>query len=122
MFRDFLICFPTAQKNKRILLHGDVFREYLYPDIASQPTRLNWDNYSEDEQPFPTTFEDCRETCDALKDCVQFSFREGACYTSAKPRLGNPKPDSNAASGWLTSRIRGMMDKKGMCRKPDYGE
>ncbi|KAJ6157586.1 hypothetical protein N7470_005178 [Penicillium chermesinum] len=37
----------NSQKNKRILLHGDVFREYLYPEIASQPMRSNWDNLSE---------------------------------------------------------------------------
>lgn len=109
------------QKNKRVLLHGDVFREYIFPEIASQPSRLKWDNLSEDTQPFATSVEACRENCDAQKDCVQFSFRDGTCYTSSKPRLGNPKPGSDSVSGWSPKRIRKMMENKGLCRKPDFG-
>jgi hypothetical protein len=51
---------------------------------------------------------------------VQFGFRDKTCFTSGNPRLGNPRRD--AASGWLTSRIRTMMDKKGLCRAPEFGK
>ncbi|KAJ5652304.1 hypothetical protein N7507_009730 [Penicillium longicatenatum] len=110
------------EKNKQILLHSDVFREWLYPEMATQPTRLNWDNFSDEEQPFATTFEDCREVCDIQKKCVQFSFRDGTCFTGSRPRLGVSRTGGSTASGWLTSRIREMMDVSGICRAPNYGE
>ncbi|KAJ5910025.1 hypothetical protein N7504_004668 [Penicillium tannophilum] len=109
-------------KNKHILLHSDVFREWLYPEMATQPTRLNWDNFSDEEQPFATTFEDCREVCEVSKKCVQFSFRDGTCFTGYRPRLGVSQTSGSVASGWLPSRIREMMDAIGICRAPDYGE
>ncbi|KAJ5820327.1 hypothetical protein N7474_005918 [Penicillium riverlandense] len=107
------------RKNKYTLLHSDLFREYLYPEIATQPTRLDWDNNAEDDQPFATSFEDCREVCEAQKGCVQFVFKGGSCYTGGNPRLGNKASD--AVSGWLTTRIRKMMDNKGLCSAPDWG-
>ncbi|KAJ5772250.1 hypothetical protein N7520_002779 [Penicillium odoratum] len=110
------------EKNKNILLHSEVFREWLYPEMASKPTRLNWDNFSDEDQPFATTFEDCREVCDIQKTCVQFSFRDGTCFTGSRPRLGISRPGGNAASGWLPSRIRDMMDASGFCRAPEYGD
>ncbi|KAJ5930524.1 hypothetical protein N7466_006017 [Penicillium verhagenii] len=109
-------------KNKRILLHSDVFREWLYPEMLAQPTRLDWDNFSDEEQPYATTFEHCRQVCETEKKCVQFSFRDGTCFTGNRPRLGVSRPGSNAASGWLTSRVRGMMDVSGSCRAPEYGD
>ncbi|CAG8926357.1 unnamed protein product [Penicillium salamii] len=107
-------------KNKRILLHGDLFREFIYQEIITQPTRLNWDNLASDEQPFAHSFEDCRILCDAQKTCAQFTFRDNKCFTSANPRLGNAASD--ATSGWITGRIRELTEKKGMCRKPDFGD
>ncbi|CAI7673165.1 unnamed protein product [Penicillium bialowiezense] len=110
-------------KNKRILLHGDLFREYIYQEIATQPTRLNWDNLAADEQPFAHSFEECRIICDAHKTCAQFVFRDNACFTSSNPRLGNAVPSGgDATSGWITGRIRDLTEKKGLCRKPEYGD
>ncbi|KAJ5886653.1 uncharacterized protein N7473_009327 [Penicillium subrubescens] len=106
-------------KNKRILLHSDVFREYIYPELASHPTRTNWDNLAADEQPHATNVEDCREVCDLQKECVQFSFRDNKCFTSSNPRLGSPNP--NASSGWSTSRIHEKMDQSGICKAPEFG-
>jgi hypothetical protein len=73
-----------------------------------------------DEQPFAKTFEDCRLICETEKSCVQFAFREDKCYTSHNPRLGNALGDTT--SGWIPSRIRDMTQKKGLCRKPDFGD
>ncbi|KAJ5116307.1 hypothetical protein N7456_000655 [Penicillium angulare] len=108
-------------KNKRILLHSDLFREWLYPEMATQPLRQGWDNLSDEEQPFVTSFEECRDICGVQKTCVQFAFRDGACFTSPRPRLGVSRPNTNTASAWFTSRIRTMMDKNGLCRAPEYG-
>ncbi|KAJ6111998.1 hypothetical protein N7523_008059 [Penicillium sp. IBT 18751x] len=108
------------EKNKRLLLHSDLFREFIYPEIAVSPSRLSWDNLSGEEQPFAKSFEDCHEICDAQTTCVQFTFRENTCFTSSNPRLGSPH--RNAASGWLTGRIRTMMDQKGLCRAPEFGD
>ena len=112
--------YSPPQKNKHILLHSDLFRELIYPEITTSPTRVNWDNLAGEEQPFATSFEDCGEICDAQKNCVQFSFRDNTCFTGSNPRLG--KPHRDATSGWLTSRVRMMMDKKGLCRSPEFGK
>ncbi|CAG8898836.1 unnamed protein product [Penicillium egyptiacum] len=109
-------------KNKRILLHGDLFREYISPEINTQPTRPNWNNMANEDQPFAHTFEDCRLICQTQTSCVQFAFREGKCFTSPNPRLGQAVPSGDATSGWITSRIRDMTEKKGLCRKPDFGD
>ena len=53
------------------------------------------------------------------KTCVQFAFRDNTCFTAGNPRLGN-KHAGGAASGWFTSRIREMMDKKGTCKAPEF--
>ncbi|KAJ5210839.1 hypothetical protein N7491_010650 [Penicillium cf. griseofulvum] len=108
-------------KNKHILLHGDLFREYISTEISSQPKRQNWNNMASDDQPFAKTFEDCRLICETEKTCVQFAFREDKCYTSHNPRLGNPV-SGDATSGWIPSRIRDMTQKMGLCRKPDFGD
>lgn len=109
------------QKNKRILLHSDVFREYIYPEIASLPTRSSWDNLSSEDQPFAETFEDCRQVCEVQKTCMQFAWRGGVCYTNSRPRLGNPSPTGDSTSGFIPSRIRELMDKNGICRTPEFG-
>ncbi|KAJ5233835.1 uncharacterized protein N7469_005601 [Penicillium citrinum] len=108
-------------KNKRLLLHSDVFREYIYPDIASLSTRSNWDNLSDEDQPFAQTFEDCRQICEARKTCMQYSWRGGKCYIGSRPRLGSSSPTGDSTSGFLTSRIRELMDKQGICRAPEFG-
>ncbi|KAJ5780417.1 hypothetical protein N7457_005577 [Penicillium paradoxum] len=109
-------------KNKRILLHSDLFREYIYQEIATQPTRLSWNNLASDEQPFAHSFDDCRTICEAQKTCVQFSFRADTCWTSSSPRLGKLVSDKDATSGWIIPRIRSLTESKGVCRKPDYGD
>lgn len=108
-------------KNKRLLLHSDVFREYIYPDIASLSTRSSWDNLSNEDQPFAETFEDCRQVCEVEKSCMQYAWRGGACYISSRPRLGNSSPTGDSTSGFMTSRIRELMDKSGVCRNPEFG-
>lgn len=111
-----------SQKNKRILLHSDLFRDYIYPQMVTQPIRQTWDNLSGDEQPFAKTVDDCRETCDVEKSCVQFSFRDGKCFTGPHPRLGNPSPLSDlAVSGWMPARIKKMVEEKGFCRGAEFG-
>ncbi|CAI7578671.1 unnamed protein product [Penicillium glandicola] len=109
-------------KNKRILLHGDLFREYIFPEISAQPTRQNWNNMADEEQPFAHSFADCQLICETMTICAQFAFRENTCYTSPSPRLGHAVPGVDATSGWMTSRIRDMTEKKGLCRKPDFGD
>ncbi|KAJ5124156.1 uncharacterized protein N7515_007981 [Penicillium bovifimosum] len=109
-------------KNKRILLHADLFREYIYPEIATQPTRLNWNNLADEDQPFAHSYEDCRTVCEVQKSCTQFVYRDNACFTSPKPRLGHAVSGGDATSGWIVPRIRDAMESKGLCRKPDFGD
>ncbi|CEJ57123.1 hypothetical protein PMG11_05828 [Penicillium brasilianum] len=107
-------------KNKRILLHSDVFREYLFPEIAAHPTKPDWDNLAADAQPFASSYDDCRDVCELQKECVQFSFRDNTCFTSSNPRLGSANPA--ASSGWLMSRIHEKMEASGICKAPEFGE
>ncbi|KAJ5306341.1 hypothetical protein N7508_005356 [Penicillium antarcticum] len=110
-------------KNKRLLLHSDLFREYIYQEIATQPVRLNWDNAANEDQPFAKTFEDCREVCEVSKACMQFSFRDQKCFTASRPRLGNSAAVSaDSTSGWIVPRIKGLMEKTGYCRNPEFGD
>lgn len=77
---------------------------------------------ADEEQPFAHTPDDCRLICETQTTCVQFAFREDKCFTSLNPRLGHAVPGGVATSGWNTSRIRDMTAKKGVCRKPDFGD
>ncbi|KAF7718711.1 N-acetylgalactosaminide beta-1,3-galactosyltransferase [Penicillium ucsense] len=106
-------------KNKRILLHSDVFRDLLYPEMVMNPARTGWDNLSTDEQAPATSFEECRQICNRLKECTQFSFRDQSCFTNRTPRLGSAH--SNAVSGWLVDRIRDKMEKSGFCKSVEWG-
>lgn len=75
-----------------------------------------------EEQPFAQTVEDCRLLCETHKSCVQYAFREDKCFTSPNPRLGHAVSSGDVTSGWITSRIRGMVEKSGLCPKPDFGD
>ncbi|KAJ5885078.1 hypothetical protein N7495_009588 [Penicillium taxi] len=108
-------------KNKRILLHSDMFREFIFPQIAAHPSRLNWDNFSEQEDLVASTFEECEALCETKPLCVQYSFRDGKCFTNDRPRLGVSPKHGQSTSGWLTSRIRNIMDEKGLCRQSEFG-
>ncbi|KNG47087.1 glycosyltransferase family 31 protein [Stemphylium lycopersici] len=75
------------QDGKTNLLHGDVFKEYILPQIAARVD--NWDNLSMDVEPDEAgPFEKCQLVCEAKADCLQFSYAAGKCSTSTQAILG----------------------------------
>lgn len=79
----------VKQKQTTLLLHGEVFKELIYPNLSSY--RDNWDNLSDEEHSEITTFDDCQTLCKDKSDCAQFSFRSGSCFTGRTPKLGTAR-------------------------------
>ncbi|KAL3464345.1 hypothetical protein BJX64DRAFT_95301 [Aspergillus heterothallicus] len=106
-----------AKSSKPILLHSDVFRELIYPELSN--VRDSWDNLCDQEQPTLSTFQECQEYCEDTTECVQFVIRRGTCYTGSTPRLGSS--NSDARSGWLVKKVEKMVDQAPKCPRPDFG-
>ncbi|KIA75921.1 hypothetical protein HK57_00282 [Aspergillus ustus] len=106
-----------AKSSKPILLHSDVFKELIYPELSN--VRDSWDNLCDQEQPTLSTFQECQEYCEDTTGCVQFVMRGGTCYTGSTPRLGSS--NSDARSGWLIKKIENMLDQAPKCSRPDFG-
>ncbi|THC89348.1 hypothetical protein EYZ11_011201 [Aspergillus tanneri] len=102
---------------KTVLLHKDVFKELIYPDLSD--VRDNWDNLSDEEQLVVSSFNDCKSICTNDPGCVQFAYRGGKCFTGKTPRLGVRNPE--AQSGWIVRRVKDMMDHALPCSKPSFG-
>lgn len=109
---------PSRQSRKTVLLHSEVFRERLYPEITAE--RSNWDNLSGDiHSPSIDTWEDCQALCASVPACLQYSWRGKRCFTNKSPRLGQGHAD--ARSGWVVRRINGLVAAAPKCKKPDFG-
>lgn len=108
----------TEQSKKTILLHGDVFKERIYPELSSD--RAYWDNLSTDEHSVSVdTYEDCQALCATSPQCLQFTFRAGRCFTGKTPKLGGDSRD--ASSGWMMKRVDNLLKKAPKCKKPEFG-
>ncbi|KAL4800549.1 hypothetical protein BDV19DRAFT_72364 [Aspergillus venezuelensis] len=106
-----------AKGSKPLLLHSDVFKELIFPELSS--VRDNWDNLSDQEQPTLITFQECQSYCEGAVDCVQFVMRDSKCYTGATPRLGSK--NLGVRSGWILNKIEKMVEQAPKCPRPDFG-
>ncbi|KAL1971358.1 hypothetical protein VTN77DRAFT_310 [Rasamsonia byssochlamydoides] len=119
----------------KLLLHNDVFRELILPNILAP--RADWDNLSEDpaivavdgDSTLPSSFDDCEKHCLNDAGCLQYAFHsDGRCLTSKVVKRGvsvsgskSRSTDSTVHSGWMTERILPMAEKLGSaCSKPDW--
>ena len=119
---------------ERPLLHQDVFREHILPQIQQADQRDDWDN--ESGTPYMPTLsgevvpsrEFCHSVCVLQSDCVQYTLREGVCHTSTSVLLGRPaKLASNPAlleamggrthSGWLLDRVHKFHEEIEPCQE-----
>ena len=69
----------------------------------------DWDNDSSvggEDAALTNDMDVCRLLCSNDQGCLQFSIREGHCYTFHLPRLG--KPAVGVRSGWLVDRVENM--------------
>ncbi|EHA23543.1 hypothetical protein CBS147343_1046 [Aspergillus niger] len=105
------------QTTSNVLLHRDVFKELIYPELSN--VRDSWDNLSDEEHPAITDFHECKTLCSSSRSCAQFVMRDGICFTGETPRLGVRNP--TARSGWILSTIEHMMDHAPRCPHPDFG-
>ncbi|PYH47816.1 glycosyltransferase family 31 protein [Aspergillus saccharolyticus JOP 1030-1] len=103
--------------NKHVLLHRDVFKELIYPELSN--VRDSWDNLSDEEHPEISTFHECQTVCAAAPNCAQFVIRAGVCFLGETPRLGVRNPD--ARSGWVLNTIENMIEQAPRCGRPDFG-
>ncbi|KAL4897536.1 hypothetical protein BDV59DRAFT_45972 [Aspergillus ambiguus] len=105
------------EKAKYTLLHGDVFRELIYPELSN--VRDDWDNLSEEAQAGVSSFHECQSTCANTADCTQFVFRDDQCFTGKTPRLGVRRP--GVRSGWVIRRVENMMNHAPTCSRTEWG-
>jgi hypothetical protein len=120
------------RKGKGVLLHRDVFKEYIVPGLASRIDA--WDNLSLDPQPSDQkSLGECHAACEAKLDCLQYSYTAGKCSTSTEIRYGNEAKQSCAEysvaaskcvhwqeesqigdvvqSGWMIARLPQYMEE-----------
>ena len=118
------------QKKKRYLLHSDVFRERILPQMRPG-VQQGWDNLSGDlvEDILVESVQDCRRVCEDDGLCRQYSFRwsedpdfEGGyrpeCRTFESPRLGVAREGTQ--SGWMMTRIEVTTRARGECEAVEW--
>ncbi|KAH9896323.1 hypothetical protein F4778DRAFT_262996 [Xylariomycetidae sp. FL2044] len=90
-----------------LLRHRDVFLSYVKPHMRAE--RPEWDNSSEDiQESSDGTFASCREICQGLPECKQFSLLGKICRTSTVLKLGKKTsnaPAERVTSGWMMDRV-----------------
>jgi hypothetical protein len=120
------------RRKSQTTLHRDVFREFIVPKLAARID--DWDNLSIDaELKDAASFDECRELCEAQRNCLQFSYSARKCATSAEVRYGNAartrcieystaaskcirrneeqEKDSSIQSGWMLDRLPQYMEE-----------
>lgn len=101
-----------------VLHHRDVFKTYIWPNLTDETPE--WNNLSPDRIPESegSTFEQCRQICEADGDCLQFNMSHDGCWISTKDvMLGQPWGD--VRSGWMVQRIEAWMNKLDSCSGRD---
>lgn len=97
------------------LRHGDVFKEWILPQMSHQ--QLDWDNLADLSVEGGQSCEDewcCRVLCENNNTCVQYSYREKLCRTLGMPRLGVAKSDGSC-SGWMMGRMHDLVKRLDKC-------
>ena len=86
------------------MTHGDVFKEYVMPQMMAG-NKMDWDNLSDEDALEVTSMDDCRARCEAQPNCRQYSFvqENRQCKTRVDPRLG--KSNKGTQSAWLEDRV-----------------
>ncbi|KAE8377580.1 hypothetical protein BDV26DRAFT_263274 [Aspergillus bertholletiae] len=103
-----------ANTQRQILLHADMFQEFVRPQIGQM--RDDWDNASSDENVKAAgSREDCHAQCEQDHQCHQYSYEPGRCLTSKVAMRGSSKV--GMGSGWMTERINKTMNSLGSCRQ-----
>jgi hypothetical protein len=98
----------SLQDTPKAMTHGYMFDHYIMPRLRAG--RMDdWDNDSfvgGENIAVTNDMDVCRLFCENDQECLQYSVREGHCYTFNLPRLG--KPTIGVKSGWLVDRVEKM--------------
>ncbi|KAK9460863.1 uncharacterized protein V1516DRAFT_624367 [Lipomyces oligophaga] len=102
---------------KTPILYRDIYHKFVMPYIC-RGRRDSWDNMSDgqeinidnagDGELAHTSYNQCRQKCVDIEDCMQFKFRQGSCVLSTNIRLGkmDMNEENEFASEWMVDRIR----------------
>lgn len=107
-------CRLTRLQNSDPLTHGDVFKQYVMPQMMTGD-KVDWDNLSDKDEADVRSIDDCRTRCKAQSECKQYSFVRGTqqCKTRVDPRLG--KQSNGTESGWIEDRVFDFAHNSAAC-------
>lgn len=89
----------------KIIKHSDVFQEFISPRLIIRGGKVDvWDNLSDGDGLEKGSVEECTQICVERPRCVQWSYKNGQCYFSEKPRMGVRK--TGVQSRWLLARLQ----------------
>ena len=97
-----------------VLTHGDVFKEYVLPQMMAGD-KAGWDNLSDKDEAEASSMDNCRAICEAQSECKQYSFvpETQQCKTRVDPRLG--KQSIGTQSGWIEDRVFDFAHNSAAC-------
>ncbi|KAH6606752.1 glycosyltransferase family 31 [Trichoderma cornu-damae] len=123
----------------------DLYHKFVAPQLA--PIRPDWDNLSDDvlylnessnmhdgnqlrkakkqglsplEKMAHSSFDGCRQACEADKACLQYRFHRGICGFSWRIKHGHPRPKEGHTldrwmSGWDVGKIQAWVREHDHC-------
>jgi hypothetical protein len=104
----------TWSQKSDVLTHGDVFKDYVLPQMMTGD-KTEWDNLSDEDEVDVHSMDDCHTRCEAQTECKQYSFvpETRQCRTRVDPRLG--KQSSGTQSGWIEDRVFDFVYNSAAC-------
>ena len=90
-----------------------MYAMYLLPRTFGM--RKNWDNGAADDYGPVEDLEACRDICQVIDVCIQYSLSiDSRCTLSKKPQLGEMV--KGVESGWIPERMKQFLDDQPPCR------
>ncbi|KAJ5533685.1 hypothetical protein N7494_010237 [Penicillium frequentans] len=106
-----------------LLLHADVYREYVHNGTLSQLD--DWDNLSGAEivfdEPTLPSVDSCADACMQNTECLQYSFHHGesSCKHAATTLHG--VRSNGTSSGWIPRRVQKLLNTfQSSCPQVEY--
>ena len=100
-----------------ILLHGQVFTDFIWPNITSE--RSGWNNMGLQDADIVEgsegmMFNECRHICVKDTECMQFAHDKDGCRILHNGQLGEAQ--DNMKSGWILPRIEDWIRQQNECQ------
>ncbi|KAF2771665.1 hypothetical protein EJ03DRAFT_268041 [Teratosphaeria nubilosa] len=101
--------------NASPMRHSDVFKMLIQPQLSYE--KSDWDNasdLSQEGQEVDSAL-GCRALCEDIRNCFQYSYKEGVCKTATTPKLGARSEEGRIVSGWMLGRIHRLAQELNWC-------